>query len=95
MSDSGKSFLVFRYVMVTITRVTDPPNITDGTVPKSLAAVPDSKAPISLELPINMEFTAETLPRIWSGVKSCIMVPLIITLTLSKAPSVNKKNSDK
>ena len=81
--------------MVTINIVTDPPNMTEGTVPKSFAAVPDSKAPISLELPINMEFTADTLPRIWSGVNNCMMVPRIITLTLSKAPSVNKKNSDK
>ena len=81
--------------MVTISKVILPPNITEGTVPNSLAAVPDSKAPISFEEPINIEFTADTLPRIWSGVKSCMMVPRIITLTLSKAPSVNRKNKEK
>ena len=81
--------------MVTMIRVMLPPKITDGTVPNIFAAVPDSKAPISLEDPINIELTAETLPRIWSGVSNCMMVPRIITLTLSKAPSVNKNSSDK
>ena len=72
-----------------------PPKITEGTVPNSLAAVPDSKAPISFDEPINIEFTADTLPRMWSGVNNCIIVPRIITLTLSKAPSVNRNINDK
>lgn len=50
--------------MVTITSVILPPKITDGTVPNNLAAVPDSKAPISFDEPINIEFTADTRPRI-------------------------------
>ena len=94
-SESGISFLVLRKVRETMAIVIQPPKITEGTVPKSLAAVPDSKAPISFDEPINIEFTAETRPRIWSGVKSCIIVPRIITLMLSNAPSVNKKISDK
>ena len=81
--------------MVTMSKVMLPPNITDGTVPKSLAAVPDSNAPISFDEPINIEFTADTRPRILSGVNNCIMVLRIITLMLSKAPSVKRKNNDK
>ena len=78
-----------------MSKVMLPPKITDGTVPNSLAAVPDSNAPISFDEPINIEFTADTLPRIWSGVKSWMIVPRIITLMLSKAPSVKRKTRDK
>ncbi|MNR57783.1 hypothetical protein D3C85_1786230 [compost metagenome] len=67
-----------------------PPNTTAGTVLINFAVRPDSKAPISLEEPINILFTAETLPRISSGVSSCIIVERMITLMLSKAPSINK-----
>ena len=94
LSDNGTNFLVFNQVMVTISKVMLPPNITAGTVPSNLAAMPDSKSPISLDEPINIEFTADTLPRIWSGVKSCIIVPRMITLTLSNAPCKNKNISD-
>ena len=72
-----------------------PPNTTAGTVLISFAVRPDSKAPISFDEPINMLFTAETRPRISSGVSNCIIVDRIITLTLSKDPSKNKKNKVK
>lgn len=72
--------------IVTTTSVIKPPNITDGTTPISLAASPDSNAPISFEEPMNMLFTAETLPFIFSGVLSCMIVCLITTLTLSNIP---------
>ena len=85
----------FQVSMVTTIKVMVPPNNTDGTVPNKRAEVPDSKAPISLDDPINIEFTADTRPRICSGVSNCINVPRMITLTLSNAPSVNKKKSDK
>jgi len=75
--------------------VTLPPNITEGIVPSSDAAVPDSNAPISFEDPINIEFTADTRPRIFSGVNNCMIVPRIITLMLSNAPSVKRKINDK
>ena len=70
-----------------------PPKMTEGIVPISLAVAPDSNAPISLEELIKIPFTADTLPRISSGVSICKMVERIITLTLSKAPSKNKHNS--
>ena len=75
--------------------VITPPNITERTSPKAFAANPDSNPPISLEEPINMLFTAETLPRISSGVDSWRIVCRITTLTLSNAPDKNKKKSDK
>ena len=43
--------------------------MTEGTTPSNLAATPDSKDPISLDDPINMLFTAETRPFIFSGVR--------------------------
>ena len=64
LSDKGMSFLVFRKVRPTISMVMVPPKSTAGIVPSNLAATPDSKSPISLDEPMNMEFTAETRPRI-------------------------------
>ena len=40
----------------------------DGFKPNILAVAPDSKAPISLDEPMKIPLTAETLPRISSGV---------------------------
>lgn len=57
-------------VNAAMSNVIDPPAITDGTSPSNLAARPLSKAPISLDAPMNMPFTAETLPRISSGVSN-------------------------
>ena len=57
-------------VSATISNVIEPPAMTDGISPRNLAAKPLSKAPISLEAPMNIPFTAETLPRISSGVRS-------------------------
>ena len=45
-----------------------PPATTEMTGPKSCAVTPDSKPPSSFDEPMNMEFTAETRPRISSGV---------------------------
>src|SRR5438046_6070129 len=67
-----------------------PPPTTETTGPNNAAVKPDSSAPNSFEVPMKMLFTAETRPRISSGVTSCTMVPRIITLTLSKEPI--KKN---
>ena len=82
-------------VAATTINVHKPPMIIDGTKPNKRAVTPDSKAPISLDEIMNIELTDETRPRILSGVKSCIIVPLIITLILSNAPSVNRKNKDR
>ena len=54
--------------IVTNTKVTHPPKITEGIVPKNLAATPDSKAPISFDVLTNTPLTDETRPRISSGV---------------------------
>ena len=54
-------------VTATTASVASPPSTTDGTVPRSLAATPDSNAPISLELPMKMALTEETRPSRCSG----------------------------
>ena len=61
-------------VAPTIIMVIIPPKTTEGFNPITLAATPDSNPPISFEEPINMLLTAETLPRMSSGVESCKMV---------------------
>ena len=63
----------------------------EGFSPNALAVAPDSNAPISFDEPIKIPFTAETLPRILSGVANCKTVCRMTTLTLSKAPVRNKK----
>ena len=80
---------------VTMSIVITPPNTTDGTVPSNFAATPDSNAPISLDEPINILLTAETLPFILSGVISWIIVLLTTTLTLSNAPLRASTNKDR
>ena len=78
--------------------VIQPPKTTEGISPISLAANPDSKAQISFDDPIKILLTDDTLPRISSGVKSCIIVDLMSTLMASKAPdkanSINDNQKD-
>lgn len=74
--------------------VIHPPKITDGTTPINLAARPDSNAPSSFDDPMNMLFTAETLPFMFSGVSVWINVPRIITLTQSKTPLSIRNSMD-
>src|SRR5438128_11745570 len=71
-----------------------PPATTEMTGPNSAAVNPDSSAPNSLDVPMKMLFTAETRPRISSGVTSCTMDPRMITLTLSNAPIRNNTTSE-
>ena len=78
---------------VTTPKVMLPPKITEGIKPINFAATPDSNDPNSLDEPINIPLTADTLPRISSGVYNWIIVLLIITLTLSTIPLNIKKNS--
>lgn len=80
-------------VRETTTSVKTPPIIIEGFSPNKRAVVPDSNAPISFDEPMKIPFTAETRPRISSGVASCKMVCLITTLTLSNAPVKNKQIS--
>ena len=79
--------------MPTTVNVTQPPKTIAGTVPIKRAVNPDSNWPISFDEPMNIEFTAETLPLISSGVSICNRVDRMITLTLSKEPSKNRKKS--
>ena len=74
--------------------VTAPPKITDGTAPSRLAATPDSKAPISLDEPMKIWFTAETRPSISGGRIACSSVLRINTLTMSAAPLTASSTSD-
>src|ERR1700730_16272213 len=71
-----------------------PPPTTDTTGPKSAAVNPDSSAPNSFDVPMKILFTAETRPRISSGVTSCTIDPRMITLTLSNAPARNNAPND-
>src|SRR6266550_6156016 len=71
-----------------------PPTTTEITGPNSAAVKPDSSAPNSFDVPIKILFTAETRPRISSGVINCTMDPRIITLTLSNAPTKNNTPRD-
>jgi hypothetical protein len=48
---------------------------TAGTVPNHDAVKPDSNSPSWLEVPMNIELTALTLPRISSGVCSWTRLP--------------------
>src|SRR6266705_2439813 len=71
-----------------------PPATTEISGPNRAAVKPDSSAPNSFEVPMKMLFTAETRPRISSGVTSCTMEPRMITLTLSNAPTMNSIPND-
>ncbi len=51
-----------------------PPTTTDGTVPSSRAATPDSNAPSSFDEPMKIWFTADTRPSIPDGTITCISV---------------------
>src|SRR3954465_440570 len=78
----------------TTTIVPMPPATTDITGPNNAAVRPDSIAPNSLDVPMKMLFTAETRPRISSGVTNCTIDPRMITLTLSSAPITNNVAND-
>ena len=59
---------------MTTTIVPIPPKTTLRTGPSHSAVRPDSTPPSSLELPMKIRFTALTLPRMRSGVRSWIVV---------------------
>src|SRR5438034_1390942 len=73
-------------VAITTRIVPTPPETTENTGPKRCATNPDSKPPSSFDVPMNRLFTAETRPRVSSGVSSCTSVCRTTTLTLSTAP---------
>lgn len=79
----------------TTMRVIAPPKITEGITPRSFAANPDSKAPISFDEPMKMLFTAATRPFISSGVNSWRIVWRITTLTESNIPLNARAKTEK
>src|SRR5690349_8772822 len=84
------------HVIITTSKVMQPPNTTDGTFPNMCAASPLSNCPSSLLELINMLFTLNTRPRILSGVFNWVIVPLTTTLTPSSMPLIiNAKNEIK
>ena len=58
-----------------------PPPTTDHTGPNHFAVMPDSNAPSSFDEPMKMALTADTRPRIASGVSTCTSVPRTTMLT--------------
>src|SRR5256884_9228473 len=81
-------------VAITTRIVPTPPETTENTGPKRCATNPDSNPPSSFDVPMNRLFTAETLPRISSGVSSCTRVCRTTTLTLSTAPQTKSIAND-
>src|SRR5207302_11398887 len=79
---------------ITTRMVPIPPPTTEMTGPNNAAVSPDSSAPNSFEVPMKILFTAETRPRISSGVTSWTIEPRMITLTLSTAPATNNIASE-
>src|SRR5205085_832975 len=62
-SRTSNSSFERRQIQITVTSVSAPPKITDGTVPISFAASPDSNAPSSFDVVTKMLFTDCTRPR--------------------------------
>src|SRR3954464_12852424 len=79
---------------MTVKIVAAPPDTTENTGPRYWLTIPDSNPPSSLEVPMNKLFTAETRPRISSGVSNCTNVCRTMTLTLSANPQINSIASD-
>src|SRR5207245_7149756 len=61
-------------VATTTRMVPTPPVTTEMTGPNNCATRPDSNPPNSFEVPMNRLFTADTRPRISSGVSNCTSV---------------------
>src|SRR5947209_18034411 len=74
--------------------VPTPPVTTEMTGPNNCATRPDSNPPNSFEVPMNRLFTADTRPRISSGVSNCTSVCRTTTLTLSTAPQINSSANE-
>src|SRR5450432_798768 len=72
---------------ITTITVTMPPPTTDTTGPSSAALAPDSNPPSSFEVSMKTLFTADTRPRISSGVRSCTSVCRTTTLIMSSPPA--------
>ena len=80
--------------MITTIIVPTPPINTAGTTPNKAAVKPDSNSPSWFDVPINIEFTALTRPRISSGVWICTREDRMTTLMTSAAPSMTRVPSD-
>src|SRR5580704_2400249 len=65
-----------------------PPKIAEPTGPSKRAMPPDSNSPNSLDAPMKRLDTAETRPRMGSGVTICTSVWRTNTETMSAAPRI-------
>lgn len=79
----------------TTIKVITPPNITDGTNPITLAAVPDSNAPSSFDEPTKILLTEDTRPFISLEVNNWRMLPRTTTLTKSNDPLKNRQAAER
>jgi hypothetical protein len=70
----------------TTSSVPRPPITTDGTTPNHAAVTPDSNSPNWFDVPMKSALTADTRPRIASGVCNCTSDERTTTLTMSAAP---------
>ena len=78
--------------MAIVTRmVMNPPKIIEGIRPSNEAAIPDSKAPNSLDELINMPLMALMRPMRCGGADSCKMDVRITMETVSNPPERNKQ----
>src|SRR5207247_10135127 len=78
----------------TPSRLPSPPIATDATVTNQAAVTPDSNSPSWFDAPMNIELTADTRPRIASGVRSWTSDCRTTTLTISAAPRTTSAESD-
>ena len=71
-----------------------PPNATAPTGPRTRAVTPLSNSPSSFDAPMNSVATADTRPRIRSGVAICTRLCRVNTDTMSAPPSTARANTD-
>src|SRR5262245_29777418 len=91
-----RSTLGQRCITARTTRIVPtPPPTTDATAPNQSAVMPDSKPPSSFDELTKTALTAETRPRIASGVSICTRVPRTTTLILSSAPATASATNDR
>ena len=74
--------------------VPTPPMTTEKTGPNIAATVPDSNAPSSFDVPMNRPLSADTRPRMSSGVAVWTRVERTTTLMLSHTPRMKSMARD-
>src|SRR5581483_10001919 len=97
-SSSGRSTLrnfgKYHAQSTTTTSTTAPPSTAEPTAPNQSAVTPDSNMPICPAQLVNSEFTANTRPRVSSGVANCMMDCRTTTDSISPAPTIISMPND-